>query len=224
MYIIDHMQRSPVTIKPELPIPEARELLRLHKFRHLPVTDELERLVGMITDRDLRSSYPSTFLTEEQQREVLSPLAATPVSTIMSRDFVFLSPCSTLDDALLLFDRQKVGSLPVLDDRNRVVGIFSIRDLMQSYKELFGLGEKGSFMIAVKPDGGPRPLSRLTQVLEDRAIRFTRLLHTTAKGKDGEEDIIYIRIHTFNINAVRSAVTKAGFRIHAPAATDKKSF
>jgi acetoin utilization protein AcuB len=74
----------------------------------------------------------------------------------MSVDCVGLTPESTLDDALLLFDRDRMGALPVLDD-GRVVGIFSSRDLLAAYKELFGVGEKGSVLLAIEDDGHGRP-------------------------------------------------------------------
>lgn len=217
MYIASHMSSPPITITPDLPISEVRELLQSHKFRHLPVVDNKNHLVGMVTDRDIRSSYPSSVLiSEEERKKWLDKLATTPVSTIMTESIAALTSFSTLDDALLLLDRSNVGALPVLDDERHVIGILSIRDLIKAYKNLFGLGEHGSAMIVVDDDGKRKPLTRIAHVLEDHDIRFTRLIRT----KDGDEkdgkNKIYIRVHTYNVSAVHSALEEAGFKTTLP--------
>jgi acetoin utilization protein AcuB len=215
MYITDYMVPFPVTIRADVSIPAARELLRYHNFRHLPVVDKSGGLVGMITDRDLRSAYPSTILTEEERQQHLLRLSGTPVSEIMSRSFVSLQLLSTLDDALLLFDRQNVGALPVLDDAGKVVGIFSIRDLMKAYRQLFGLGEEGSFMIEIEDDGQPQVSSRIIQALEKHDFYFTRLVQPTGVRNDGSRPI-YLRIHTYNIRGVHHVLKDAGFSVRNP--------
>jgi acetoin utilization protein AcuB len=215
MYIIDHMVKTPVTITADLSIPAARELINSHNFRHLPVVNEAGNLVGMITDRDLRSAYPSTILTEGERRQSHEQLSQTPVRDIMSREFTCLSLFSTLDDALLLLDRQKIGALPVLDDEQKVVGIFSIRDLMKAYKQLFGLGEKGSFMIEIEDDGRLHAASRIIAALEEHNIRFTRLVQTEGGNNTEGAGVFYVRIHTYNTNAVHRVLRNAGFMVRS---------
>ena len=156
MYIARYMIKEPVTVTPEMLLPEARRLLTENNFRHLPVVDREGQLVGMISDRDLRSAYPSSMLSESESLQVYERVKRAVVADIMSVDCVGLTPESTLDDALLLFDRDRMGALPVLDD-GRVVGIFSSRDLLAAYKELFGVGEKGSVLLAIEDDGQGRP-------------------------------------------------------------------
>jgi len=151
MYISRYMIKEPLTVTPEMSLPEARRLLTENNFRHLPVVDREGQLVGMISDRDLRSAYPSSMLSESERLLVYEQVAKAVVADIMSTDCISLTPESTLDDALLLFDRERMGALPVLDD-GRVVGILSSRDLLAAYKELFGIGEKGSVLLAIEDD------------------------------------------------------------------------
>ncbi|HIJ89981.1 MAG: CBS domain-containing protein [Desulfobulbaceae bacterium] len=214
MFITQHMTRKPVTISPETTLPVAREILQNGKFRHLPVVDEEHRLVGMVTDRDLRSASPSSVLSEERLKSSLETFNKTPISAIISRTFFTLNPMSTLDDALILLDREKIGALPVVDQEERVIGIFSIRDLMAAYRKLFGLGERGSAMIVIEHDGKPKPLSRIARVLEEHNIRFTRLIRTEAEGSSPER--IYLRVNTYNISAVHLALNRAGFTMVMP--------
>ena len=214
MFITQHMTRNPVTVSPETTLPAVRKILEKGRFRHLPVVDEKKRLVGMVTDRDLRSASPSSVLSAEQLKACLAEFDRSPVSAIMSRALFSLSPISTLDDALILLDREKIGALPVLDQEQRVIGMFSMRDLMAAYRRLFGLGERGSAMIVVEHDGRRKPLSRIAKVLEEHEIRFTRLISTEAEKEAPER--IYLRVSTYNISAVHHALAEAGFAVVLP--------
>jgi acetoin utilization protein AcuB len=218
MYVVQHMSSPPVTVKPDVPIATARETLQSHHFRHLPVVDEDGRLMGMVTDRDLRSAYPSSMLDDSERQAALEQLARTPVSEIMTPEPVELIPGSTLDDALFLFDRHKVGALPVIDDQGRLTGVFSIRDLMKAYKELFGLGERGSALVEVEDDGQPQILTRIVQALESGSIPFTRLVRTASGESGTAKGPIYVRVHTYNVHGVHDILREAGLRITAPTA------
>ncbi len=215
MYIRRHMQKPARTVGPEDNIAAARRLMEEGHFRHLPVVDNKGLLLGMLSDRDLRSASPSSLLAGKDRESALEKLSSTPVAAVMSTRLSTLSPDATLDDALLLLDREKVGSLPVVDGDGRVVGIFSVRDLMRAYRQLFGLGERGSALVTVLDDGRPKPFTRIVQALEERDIPFTRLVHTAAD----EEGLgrIFVRVHTLNLRAVNKALADAGFSLERPA-------
>jgi acetoin utilization protein AcuB len=187
-------------------LPEARRLLTENHFRHLPVVDRDGQLVGMITDRDLRSAYPSSMLTESERLQVYDRVEKATVADIMSTDCIGLTPESTLDDALLLFDRDRVGALPVLDD-GRVVGIFSSRDLLAAYKGLFGVGEKGSVLLSIEDDGQSGLMTRIVTLLEEHEIHFTRLLRIQDEENGNR---IYLRLNTFKIASVANLLREAG--------------
>lgn len=208
------MTSSPVTIGPEKTIEEARKVLENYHFRHLPVVDEAGVLQGMVTDRDLRSAYPSSVLKEDERQEMLARIHRTPVSEIMSSNNAVLSQSSTLDDALLVFEKRSVGALPVINRSRQVVGILSFNDLLKAWRSLFGLGEKGSVLIAIELSSEVRFLSRLVALLEELDVPFTRLVRTDGSGP--EPAMLYLRINTYNIRAVRKVIEKAGFRVHQP--------
>ncbi len=209
MYILRHMTPDPITVAPEMLLPEARTLLNEYHFRHLPVVDPQGKLLGILTDRDLRSAYPSSVLTDSERHLVYERVQETTVSEIMSTDCVTLGTDSTLDDALFLFDRDKLGALPVLDGE-RVVGIFSIRDLNAAYRILFGVGEKGAVLIGIVDDGSDDIMTRLVIFLEKEKIPFTRLLRIYDKQAG---NTIYVRINTFKIAAVLDLLEENGFTV-----------
>ncbi|MBU0479648.1 MAG: CBS domain-containing protein [Proteobacteria bacterium] len=218
MFVVNFMTKKVVTVTPETLLPQVKDLLKTGNFRHLPVVDASGRLAGMLTDRDLRSAYPSVLMDEQERGRYLKRFKGMKLSEIMTEATARLSPQSTLDDALLLFDQAKVGALPVVDAEQKVVGIFSVRDLLAAYKKLFGLGEKGSTLIAVKDDGKPNPLSRLTAALEGKNVPFSRLIRNVRPESDSGAGLIYIRIHTHNLSGVHTTLAAAGFETVAPAA------
>lgn len=214
MYVRYYMTLSPFTVGPQQSIAEAKALLERHHFRHLPVVDPEGRLLGMVTDRDIRSAFPSTVQTAADRQQVMERVLRMEVGDIMSADNVVLTTASTLDDALLLFEKRSVGALPVLDESGKVTGILSFNDLLKAWRSLFGLGEKGSALLAIEAGPGPRSLSGLVQVLEELNVPFTRLIRVDGAGR--EPAMIYLRLNTFNLRAVHKAVEKAGFRVHQP--------
>ncbi|NOQ45600.1 MAG: CBS domain-containing protein [Desulfobulbaceae bacterium] len=218
MFVQNYMTPSPVTIQPDLLVTEALELLTKYTFRHLPVVDAEKQLLGMLTDRDLRSACPSSILNSEERQQVLDRVKGKLVSAIMSKDFISLRVVSTLDDALMLFETRSIGALPVVDDQKRVVGILSLNDMMAAYRNLFGLGEKGSFLLAIKDTGDPKALSSLVGVMEKNNIVFTRFIRTD--GSDHEPAMIYLRINTYNMRSVHRAVEDAGFTVLIPGVND----
>lgn len=215
MFVHYYMTPEPFTIHQEIPVTEADDILSEHHFRHLPVVDDYGVLQGMITDRDLRSACPSTILKGEERQKILDQVSVTPVSAIMSTDFVSLQVISTLDDALMRFTSRSVGALPVVDSQNRVVGIFSLNDMMDAYRRLFGLGEKGAMLVSIKDTGEPGLLNRLVKALEEERIDLTRLVRSS--GSEGREPAaIYLRVNTYNLSSVHRVVERAGFTVQIP--------
>ncbi|GAB4345060.1 MAG: acetoin utilization AcuB family protein [Desulfobulbaceae bacterium] len=213
MYVHYYMTREPLTISPETRVGEAEKLLATRGFRHLPVVDGEGRLAGMVTDRDLRSALPSSLKGGDDREAELSRVREQPVSDIMSTRTMVLRTVSTLDDAMLFFEKRSVGALPVLDAEDRVVGILSFTDLMKAWKSLFGLGEKGAFIIGLEADPD-RSLTPLVQALEEAGVPFSRLVRTDGSGR--EPAMIYLRVQTYNVRSVHAAIGKAGFRVHQP--------
>lgn len=206
MYVCDYMTKNPYTISEDVTIDRAREILKEKNFRHLPVVDENNYLLGIITDRDIRSAYPSSLASDEERKKALEMVSKTPVKEIMSKNLSTLNPDATLDDALLFFKRHIVGAIPITDKDNKLVGIFSIRDMIKAYSEIFGLGEKGSQLIAIERETDTQnQISRIVKVLENHKIPFNRIMST--------EKRIYIRIQTYNLQSVKASLEQEGVKL-----------
>lgn len=210
MYICDYMTREPIIISPDTLITKAREILQAHSFRHLPVLDQNGKLVGMVTDRDIRSACPSSLSMEIERKKILKDMASTTVDKIMSKDLTSLYLSSTLDDALLIFQNKKVGAIPVVDEDGKLFGIFSIRDLIKAYGTVFGLGEKGSCLVAIRDEEGAATVKKTINVLIEKDIPFTRFIRSQ------QEKIIYVRVNTFNLKNLYKTLTSEGLEIVSP--------
>jgi acetoin utilization protein AcuB len=217
MFIHYHMTASPITVTADQTVAEAIAILQQNNFRHLPVVDEQGILKGILSDRDLRSATPSSVAQSKERHNVEEQVKNTRISKVMSRECMSLSRLATLDDALLIFQSRKFGALPVVDEEEKVVGIFSIGDLLKAYRCLFGLGEKGSVLISVEDTNDPQALSKLVKVMEEKQVQFTRLVR--ADGSCKSKAMIFLRINTYNVRSVYKALESAGFTIHVPEIT-----
>jgi len=125
----ERMTRHPVTIKRTDGIKEAFDRMKAGHFRHLPMVDDEGRLIGIVSDRDLRLIYPSlAFVSSvEAQREIWS----TPVEHAAFFDPVTISPQETLEHAMATMLRWNVGALPVVRTGDKLAGIITYTDLMR---------------------------------------------------------------------------------------------
>ncbi len=214
MFIYEHMTPKPVTVTPDQTVAEAIDILQQYNIRHLPVVDDQGVLRGVLSDRDLRSARPSTVAQSKERGTVEEQVNNTPIAVLMSRDCLFLTPNATLDDALLLFQSRKIGALPVVNEEEKVVGVFTTADLMNAYRDLFGLGAKGSVLVSIEDAGDPQALSKLVRIMEEKQVQFTRLVRV--EGSDKRKAMIYLRINTYNIRSVYKALEAEGFTVHVP--------
>ena len=100
-------------------------------FRHLPVVDEKDKLIGMLTDRDIRLIRPSmAFLTKEEANVQLWSIAVQQAAVF---DPVRVKPETSLKEAADLMLRWHVGGLRVVDDQENVVGMITYTDLLREF-------------------------------------------------------------------------------------------
>ena len=122
------MNRNLVTVDKQASLRKARRILDQYRIRHLLVVDG-KRLVGIVTDRDLRQAAPSSKspLTVGEREEFMDELK---VSEVMSRKLITASPTTTVREAAKALVREKIGCLPVVDG-NQLVGIVTQADLLE---------------------------------------------------------------------------------------------
>ena len=127
----ERMSKSPATVKPDDGLKDAIWKMEHGHFRHLPVVDEKEKLIGMLTDRDIRLIRPSLAFVKKEEAEV--QLWSIAVQQAAVFDPIRVKPETTLKEAAELMLRWHVGGLPVVDDHERVVGMITYTDLLREF-------------------------------------------------------------------------------------------
>jgi acetoin utilization protein AcuB len=138
MKVKDIMTKDPLTIDPEATLGTAIDVMRTKDLRHLPVVDEGERLIGIITDRDLRQAafapavaeYLSTG-AQRSARQLGQTLEDLRVRDVMTWVVVTTQPDASLAYAALIMSERRVGSLPVVDN-GKLVGVLTERDMLKA--------------------------------------------------------------------------------------------
>ena len=129
MRVVDVMTRDPLVVTPSETIGQADELMTANKIRQLPVVNERE-LVGIITDRDIRSFLSDSLLSPPEARE---KALRTRIADVMTRDPLTLAPDDSLREAVELLINEKIGGIPVLDQREGIVGIVTYVDVLRCF-------------------------------------------------------------------------------------------
>lgn len=125
------MTPSPSAVAMETPLLDALDLMVQERFRHLPVVDDHGKLVGIVSDRDLKAALPD----RTRSRSYFDEFARqTRIADIMTRDPLTIGARSPLMNAIAVMLSCRVGALPVVD-KERLVGILTQSDVIRRYAE-----------------------------------------------------------------------------------------
>lgn len=134
MQVHELMTEALVTIGPGDTVRAALLRMEDQQVRHLPVV-EGRRLVGMLSDRDLRE-YRLPIMEELDNPDLADDMLDTPVSELMSADVVTLESAESIKTVIDLMLEYGVGALPVVDRRrDELVGIVSYVDVLKALRE-----------------------------------------------------------------------------------------
>ena len=130
MRVRDLMTIRPLTVTPSLPVLEARRLMHERFIRHLLVVEN-DQLVGILTDRDIRSNMPSR-ATSLSVWELNHLLAKLTVGEVMTTNVMVVEPERPAAAAAALLLSERIGALPVMSGE-RLVGIVTETDFVRAF-------------------------------------------------------------------------------------------
>ena len=214
MFVTRRMQRKVVVIAPSASLQDARRLMRGQNVRQLPVTGEDNKLLGIVSDRDIREAMlPVELLSGSSDNEREKMLESTPVEKVMTRKVVTATVNDSLEDAITLLHDFRVNSLPVLDDKGGVAGIITRTDVLKAFIEALGVGEISSRLEVVVPDV-PGALAGITAIIKTFHVNITSIL--TTGHTEPDKRAVFFRIATLNVGPIRKALQEAGYEILDP--------
>ncbi len=213
MFVSRSMAQKVITVNKKTSLLEAQELMRGQQIRHLPVVGADNHLEGIITDRDIRSALPYDLAMGKGGPQEKEKYAQIKVADVMTTDLLTISPTQTVQDALLLVERKKVGAIPVVDDNHMLVGILSVRDLLRVFVNVLGIGEPGT-LLCIVVDEKVGQLKRIVDIITEENISFGSVL--VARFWEKDKRAVFPYLLTLNVVRVKKRLQEAGFTLLDP--------
>lgn len=202
MLVREIMHRNPITASPDLSLQEAYRLMNDRNIRHLPVLRE-GRLVGLVTDRDLRLATSSLATRPFPPSANVGEVMKSPVTTA--------DPLDPVEVAAHTMRELKIGCMPVLEE-DTLVGIFTGIDLLDAMIRLTGVHRPSGRLEVSLPDR-PGELARLTGLLSERDVNIQSIL--SYPDESGNLRLV-LRVASIETRPLAEALCKAGITIVWP--------
>ena len=195
MLVGKRMTPHPVTVTPQETLAAARAKMQAGHFRRVPVVQN-EKLVGILTDRDIRQH-----LGHEER---------TKVTAAMTEDPVTVTPATTLESAAQLMLKRQFGGLPVVED-GKLVGIITTSDVVTAFLDVMGATEEGVARVDLTLKEPPHDLADAAKVISSTGSEILGV--GTYREKWDESRVFYVTLRTKDVNQVASALKAQGFSV-----------
>ncbi|GFM32880.1 CBS and ACT domain-containing protein [Desulfovibrio subterraneus] len=193
MLIRDWMTKNVLSVTPDTSMMKASKILKEHDISRLPVVDANNRVVGIVSDRDIKEASPSK-ATSLDVHELYYLLSEIKVKDIMTVDPVCAKPLDTVENAAVLMISKKIGGMPVVDDNNVLQGIITDSDIFEVLITITGV-RYGGVQFAFELPNTPGTLKPIVDTLREHNARIISIL-TSMEGpeKNKESRVVNIRI------------------------------
>ncbi len=213
MLIKQYMTPKPITVADGTSVIDAWSLMKEKKIRRFPVLRGNE-LVGIVTDRDLRSAAPSQIIKLNVEERELTPelhalLSRINIGVIMSRDVITVDPERTIATAALLMLKFRISGLPVVDSQGDLVGIITERDIFKVLVDLSGV-HSGKTVLAFRVEDRPSCIKDAADAIQEHDGRLASILTSTSSTDPGFRRV-YFRIRDLSsdkLEALKGAMEK----------------
>ncbi len=188
-------------------VQEVLDLFEKQKIRHAPVLEE-GKVVGVVTDRDLKEALPSRFTESPKGAPYLKT-----VDEIMTPNPVTAHPMDSVEEIAMVFYEQQIGCLPIVSG-GKLVGFITETDLLYTFIELTGTHQPGSQIeLRVKDRSGV--LMQVSQIFAQHNINVLSVLVYPDREKE-DFKILVFRVQTMNPLALINDLRKEGFDVLWP--------
>ncbi len=208
MIVAKRMMRNPVHVDENDSMKKAMDLLKDREIRHLPVLKDGEKLVGIVTERDIKQASPSP-ATALEIREIYYLLDKVKVKQIMTRRPYTISSTAPIEEAALIMREKRIGCLPVIEE-GKLVGILTETDILDAFIEAMGVSGPGYRMELVLANK-PGMLYEVLKLMKDFDANVVSV--ATASHDEQGKKILILRIETKNYKLLKAALKKGGYEI-----------
>lgn len=194
MLLSKWMSRPVVTLHPKESMRQAREMMTQYNIRALPVIYK-DRLVGMLTDRDLRRAEASDATTLDRY-ELNYILEKVQVRTLMVQNPIALPIDATLSEAADLFLELKLEVIPIVDAHHKVIGIVTPSDIEKAFLKLTSFERRG-IQFGIQLTNSPGAVMGVIAAVRNINARLTILITTDHTPGEGKRDVY---LHIYDVN------------------------
>jgi acetoin utilization protein AcuB len=182
MLVKDWMSTKVVTIDAGAPLQEAINLLMEHNISILPVTED-GKLVGIVTDRDVKRASPSDACLLDFQN-IMYHVARKEVRSIMSKPPITVTLDHTIEETAEILLHNGISGAPVTDERGALKGIITKDDLFSALISLSGLSQKG-VLFGFELEDRPGSIKEVTDVIRSIGGRLASIVSTYETAPEG---------------------------------------
>jgi len=203
MFVGKRMTRNVVTVSRGDTLRFASNLLHENRIHQLPVAEGGD-LIGFVSGTDIRNSTFETSTVTDTGKILVKNRT---VGEVMTREVITVSPGDTVEDALLIFHKRKLGALPVVEGK-KLVGIITKADVLAAFCDTLRIEEPGvRFEVLLPRDAGS--LIHLVRRLGELKAELRSLI--LSPSRDGF--VAFVRVSTIDVSGVKSSLRNAGFAV-----------
>ena len=189
MLVENWMSKDVITVYVNDSMQDATRLLKEHNIRGLPVMEN-GKLVGIVTDRDLKKASASDATTLEIH-ELLYMISRIKIKDIMTKDPITIPLDYTIDEAAEVLLENKLSGAPVVDDKGQVVGIITQIDIFRVIISLTGARKKG-IQFGFQLEDRPGSIKEVADIIRKYGCRLMSILSSHDDQVDYRH--VYIRV------------------------------
>ena len=201
MLVGERMSKPVITVRPEMPMPEALDLMHKEHIRRLPVVNKKGELVGIVTEADLLKASPSD-ATSLSIYEVTYLLSKLTIDRLMTKKVITVTEDTPLEEAARIMADNGIGGLPVMRGK-ALVGMITETTLFRIFLELLGARRAGIRVTVSMPDT-PGKLAGLTKAVHDLGGNIISL--GTFMGESPSEGWVTFKVEGVKMEALQSAI------------------
>jgi len=195
MIVKDYMSGKPITVSPETDVRRAFESLKKYKIRQFPVVRN-KKLVGIVTDRDLRVALMRPELKVED---------------IMTNDPLTVADETPLEKAALLLRENKINALPVVSRKKELIGIITVTDVLDALIYLLGFKGEPTKVCVEIPEGSNMEIHDVMRIVEGAGPRVLSV--NSDKRSKGLYYIWLVRCNIRYITKIKNRLKERGIRV-----------
>jgi acetoin utilization protein AcuB len=196
------MSKPVITVRPEMPMPEALDLMHKEHIRRLPVVNKRGELVGIVTEGDLLKASPSE-ATSLSIFEVTYLLGKLTIDRLMSKEVVTVTEDTPLEEAARIMADHHFSGLPVLRGKE-LVGMITETSLFRIFLELLGARRAG-IRVTVSLLDKPGELANLTKTVTELGGNFIAL--GTFMGESPSTGVVTFKVEGVKLEELQKVLT-----------------